>query len=209
MPIALATPTGSAPSGYNLITWAASPTNDNVTRYDIYRAPGLGATFASSSLIGSSTGTSYTDSTAAPGAAYTYFIKPINAIGGAAPSAGANLTTNTSSGGEFRLYGSIPDMPGASEELFDIELVGGEVFDAGFPLNVGGCLVAPTGAVSFVVKKNSTAVGSMNIAAGATGATWALASQFVGASGDRLKFYGPATQDPTLSGVSYTFRGRK
>lgn len=93
------TPTGlsATPSaGYNSLSWTANPASDNVTRYDIYRANGTGASFGSASLIGSSTGTTYTDSTATVGSGYTYFIKAVNAIGSSSPSAGANCTTSSS-----------------------------------------------------------------------------------------------------------------
>ena len=209
VPSTPATPTISAPAGYNFLTWAANPTSDNVIRYDVYRATGLSQPFGSSSLIGSTSGTSYTDSTAAAAQGYTYFIKAVNVVGASAASAGANITTATGSSNVLRFYGSIDGKPDPGEELFDIEMLGGEVFDAGFPANLGGCDVAPTGAVTFPIKQAGSTVGSMNIAAGATVATWTLASGLSFTAGQRFSFYAPTTQDPTLSGPRYTFAGRR
>lgn len=201
-------PTASGPSGYNLITWTANPAADNAIRYEIWRATGASQPFGSATLIGSSTGTSYTDSTAAAGQAYTYFVRAVNAIGPSVASAGSNVTSAPTTN-VFRLYGSIDGKPDAGEELFDIELLGGETFAAGFAENLGGCDIAPTASVTFAVKRNGTTIGTMAIAAGATAATWTLASGFTGTAGDRLSFYGPASQDPTLSGPRYTFSGRR
>lgn len=97
VPTTPATPTVTAPTGYNFLTWTANPTSDNVLRYEIWRAPGLGASFGSATKIGSTSGTSYSDSTAALGTAYTYFIVAVNAVGSSTASAGGSITSSSTS----------------------------------------------------------------------------------------------------------------
>jgi hypothetical protein len=84
-----ATPSGNG----NVLGWTANPASDNVTGYLIFRANGSGASFGSASQIGASGSTAYTDATAAPGAAYTYFIEAKNAVGPSTNSAGVSVTT--------------------------------------------------------------------------------------------------------------------
>lgn len=112
-------------------------------------------------------------------------------------------------GGMFRLYGSLDGKPDAGMELFDIEMLGDEHFLATLPENLGSCDVAPTSSVQFSIKVNGAQVGYMQIAGGATVATWSFASDYNSSPGDRLAFYAPTTQDPTLSGPRWTFGGTR
>lgn len=110
---------------------------------------------------------------------------------------------------DLRFYGSLEGKPTAGQELFNIEMLGDEVFDENLPENNGGCTVAPTGAIACAIRKNGVGVGSMNIAAGATVATWTLSADLTFTDGDNFAFVAPATQDATLSGLFYTFKGRR
>lgn len=89
----------TAGSSHALITWTPNSTNDNVASYSIYRAPGLGASFSSSIKVGSSTTSTYTDSSASPNTAYTYFVVAANAVGSGTPPTGSSITTSTSGSG--------------------------------------------------------------------------------------------------------------
>lgn len=93
VPAATGTPSASAVVGYNLITWPLNVTQDNIKNYQVWRANGLGAVFGSAAQIGTTTGNSYTDTTAAAGTAYTYFIVATNAVGSATASAGVSITS--------------------------------------------------------------------------------------------------------------------
>ncbi len=202
---------GSAGGTFAKLTWNQNSINDNVTGYQVWRATGASQPFGSSVLIGTTTSAAseYTDSAVAGGQAYTYFLVAVNDIGVSSNTSGINLTPSISTSGILRLYGSLDGLPDAGMELFDIEMKGDEAFASGFPGNLGGCDVAPTSAAVFLVKKNGTNVGSMNIAIGATAATWTLASGLTFASGDRFSFYAPVVQDATLSGPRWTFSGTR
>lgn len=108
-----------------------------------------------------------------------------------------------------RFYGSFAGKPTANQELFAVEMKGDEVFPAGLTSNLGKCEVAPTGSVTLNIKVNGSTVGSMNIAAGATVATWTMASQYTAAAGDIFAFYAPTSVDVTLFGLRYTFVGSR
>lgn len=85
---------GSSGAGFNRVTWAPAGPNDGVTSYDIYRATGSGAAFGSATKIASAAAgtSSYSDNTATPGTAYTYFVVPVNTVGQGTNSGGQNLT---------------------------------------------------------------------------------------------------------------------
>lgn len=206
-----ATPTGlsgSAGSGFSKLVWNANSVNDNVTQYGIWRVVGPAGSFGSATKIGTAPGTTYTDTSGTYGQVYTYFVVAENAIGTSGASSGVDLTA-TAAAGIVRFYGSIDGRPDANEELFDIEMAGDESFSSGFPSNLGSCDVAPTGSVTFPILKNGVSVGTMNIAAAATTATWTLASGLTFVAGDRFSMRAPLVQDATLSGPRYTFIGRR
>jgi hypothetical protein len=130
----------SASTGYNLVTWTVNPTQDNIKNYSVYRAPGLGASFGSASLLGSTTGNTYTDNTAAASTAYTYFIVANNLIGSSVNSTGSSISSSPpSTSGVIRLYGELDGKPTASQILFDIEMIGDESFLAAFSGSLGSC----------------------------------------------------------------------
>jgi hypothetical protein len=335
VPTTPAAPSVSASGSYNFVTWTPLSAAQNVIRYDIYRAPGLGASFGSASKINSAVGSQFIDTSVAASTAYTYFIVAVNAVGSSTASAGTSITSGTGvstvwgaitgtlsaqtdlqnalnaklsilddsanwsagalrasipqfslgdnatqgtvtlvrgfsfggndysgqvsfdlagfvggawigqvtgggriqmfrygtvTGWEFdvtpyvganpiwhegnnpkiiRLYGGIPDKPDLAEELFDIEMTGDEGFLAAMAGSLGSCDIAPTGAVSLPLLKNGTPVGSMDIAAAATTATFTLASALSFASGDRFSMQAPSPKDATLSGIRYTLVGQR
>jgi hypothetical protein len=204
------TPTGLAVTsgiGQNILTWPANPATDNITTYGIYAAAGLGAGFGSATLIGTSASTNFINTGLAPASAWTYFIVANNVVGASSPSAGVNGTTSSTSPNLLRLSGNLAGAPTAGQTLFEVEMVGGE----GLPINltgsIGGCDVAPTGPVVLPLTKNGSSIGSMNIAAGATAATFTFPAGVSFASTDILKF--AAVVDATLSGLYYTFIGTR
>lgn len=89
---------GSAGGGYTRITWSAPSSNEEVVRYDIYRATGSAQPFGSASKIDSvgPQNTSYVDSTGTANQAYTYFVVAVNSVGDSVAPAGVSLTPSNS-----------------------------------------------------------------------------------------------------------------
>jgi hypothetical protein len=88
-----ATPTGltaTPGAGVVKLAWTANAVNDNVTRYDVFRATGPGGLFGAAVKIGSSSGTTYSDTSGATGTTYTYFVEAVNVIGPSGASAGVD-----------------------------------------------------------------------------------------------------------------------
>jgi fibronectin type 3 domain-containing protein len=70
------------------LSWSGATAAVGINHYNVYR---------NGSLIGNTTGTTYTDSTAAPGTAYGYTIKAVDNHGAlSSASSAANVTTATS-----------------------------------------------------------------------------------------------------------------
>jgi hypothetical protein len=63
---------------------------------------------------------------------------------------------------------------------------------------------AATGAIAFTLKKNGSSIGTINIGAGATVATFTFASAVTFAPGDILTVIAPSPQDGTASDFSAT-----
>lgn len=101
VPIIPTTPSVTTSGGHNTVTWTTNPVNDNVTQYGVYRANGLGASFGAATLIGTTTGTTYTDSTAVSADDYTYFVVANNKIGASTHSTGDDITTSGAAGGTW------------------------------------------------------------------------------------------------------------
>jgi hypothetical protein len=89
------TPTGftvDAGPGRVQLEWNQSDPNDNVTTREIWRAPGLGASFGSATKIANVAvdTLNYMDT---PGTGdFTYFLVPINSVGAGTNTAGGNAT---------------------------------------------------------------------------------------------------------------------
>jgi hypothetical protein len=197
---------GSAGTTFSKLTWSINPMNDNVTGYQVWRATGSSQPFGSASQIATATGTEYVDAAVAGGQAYTYFLVAVNAIGSSANTSGVNLTPTASTSGAYRLQGGISRRPLASEEMFDIEMVGDESFPAAFAGSLASADVASTGTAVFNIQKNGSNVGTLTFTASATG-VFAMASGLSFSSTDRFRLVAPSTQDATLSGVVYTLKG--
>lgn len=203
-------PTGLANAGVGKFTWNANVSTDNVKTYTLYRANGTGALFSTATAIASGIANQvYTDATQVAGQAYTYFLTATNVVGESLPSSGLNVAASASVSSVVRLYGSLDRKPDAGEELFDIEMIGDEHFKAGLASNLGSCDVAATSTAVFIIKVNGSNVGTATVATSGTTMTWAMSADYNAASGDRLSFYAPSTQDATLSGPRYTFVGSR
>ena len=74
------------------------------------------------------------------------------------------------------------------------------VLKAGLSGARAGCVVAPTGSIAVAIKKNGSSVGTINIAAGATTATFTFAGDVSFTTSDTLTVTAPASADVTLAG---------
>lgn len=75
---------------------------------------------------------------------------------------------------------------------------------AGLTDSEGGSGVAPTGAVSYPIKKNGSQVGTMDFGAGSNSATFTMATETSFAIGDLLTVEAPATADATHDEIAFT-----
>lgn len=92
-----ATPTGLTATAGNAqvaLAWNANPTNDNVQSYEVWRASGTGALFASASKIATVAGLAYSDTSLPASTGYTYFLKAVNKVGPSSATAGVSATTS-------------------------------------------------------------------------------------------------------------------
>ena len=65
-------------------------------------------------------------------------------------------------------------------------------------------LVAPTGAVSYSIKKNGSSVGTIDFASATNDATFTFSSEETFAIGDILTIQAPATADSTHDEIAFT-----
>jgi hypothetical protein len=81
------------------LAWHANPTQDNVTSYTLFRAPGPGGSFGAALPIWTGLALNDIDAGLASSTDYTYYLEARNAIGASGPSAGADATTGAATGG--------------------------------------------------------------------------------------------------------------
>lgn len=80
---------------------------------------------------------------------------------------------------------------------------------SGLTGSVGGCGVAPTGAVTISIKQNGTSIGTINFAASQTVATFTFTTAVTLSPGDILSFVFQGTTDATFSGVWWNLVGTR
>lgn len=80
-------------------------------------------------------------------------------------------------------------------------------FPAGLAGSQGTADTAPTKAAIFAIQKNGANVGSMMFAPSATTATFAMPAATTFNAGDVMTLIAPATPDPTLANLAWTFMG--
>jgi hypothetical protein len=103
--------------------------------------------------------------------------------------------------------GSWAGSPGASQVIERFIFAAPATFPAGLTGSYGTAGTAATAAASFNVDKNGSAVGTMHFAAGATSATFTMATATGFAGGDVLTIIAPAAPDATLANLAWTLTG--
>ena len=103
--------------------------------------------------------------------------------------------------------GSFAGTPGASQVIERFIFATPATFPAGLAGSFGTAGTAATAAASFAIAKNGAAVGTMDFAAGATSATFTMATATSVAGGDVLTIIAPAAPDATLANLAWSLTG--
>lgn len=158
------------------LTWSPNAASDNVTSFDVYRAPGTGASFGSASFLAPVTGQAFNDTSAAA-ASYTYFIVAKNTIGSSDPSAGANAVASLS--GALWGFGFERDLSAGTLGAAFVDFVSKVpwTMPIGLPLAaIWTNGTGPTAQTDFDLVANGVSVGTARFAAAATEATFIKAA---------------------------------
>jgi hypothetical protein len=130
----------------------------------------------------------------------TQVMANFNSILGCVNTAPAG-STGSGSVFNFTLMGA----PAASQVLSFGVFTVPATYAAGLPEVIAAAGTAPTSAVSLSIKKNGTAIGSINWAAGAKSATVTFSSSVSFSVGDMLSIVAPATVDATFANITVMY----
>lgn len=208
---------GSAGATFATITWNTNPTNDNVIRYDVYRATGSGQPFGSAARIATTTGTQFTDTSGTGGQAYTYFIVAVNAVGSSTATAGINLTPTASAQPYgFSFQKSIAGISTSAAAIFfdspvAYTLPSGLADCQGTITNDGStAAVAPTAQTDFDIQSPpGTSIGTMRFAASALTATFIKASPSSIPVGQMLQIVAPSNLNGMVGTLAGSIKGTR
>ncbi len=207
---------GSPGAGFNYLTWTANSTNDNVAEYQVWRAPGLGASFGSAAKIGTAVGTEYTDSAIAPTTAYTYFLLAGNSVGLSTNTSGLDITSSSGAPSLFGFAFSQGD-PVISKPIAQ--------FDTPVPWSMPVSLTdsqgtigdsqtatasAPSANTDFDIQSPpGVSVGTMRFAASSLTATFIMASQVDVPLGESTIIMAPANLNGITGKIYGSIKGTK
>lgn len=109
----------------------------------------------------------------------------------------------------FDLTAFYPGVPSASAIVTRVPVARAVTFPSGLTGSIAKSRVAATAQKIFDVQKNGVSVGSITFAAGATTATFTVASAITLAAGDLLSIIAPSTADTTLADVGIVLAGTR
>lgn len=192
-----ATPTGLAvASGVQsaVVSWLANAAADNVLSYNVYRAPGTGASFGSASIVQNISALGWDDNTLAANTGSTYFLTAVNAAGESGHTSGVSVTTATTVVNQFGFgfdrdvsFGTLGQSLVEFTVNFPWTLIAGM---ATSEVKITG--TGPTTSTSFPIYVNGVNVGSIDFATSATTATFTKASNTNVAAGQTTQVYLPS-----------------
>jgi hypothetical protein len=107
----------------------------------------------------------------------------------------------------YDIGGSFVGKPSAGSIILRFPMPRPVRFLAGLSPSKGVAATAPTGAVSFLLRKNGAQFASMDFAAAATTATFTCTSNTDFAVGDVLTLVAPSTPDDTLADIGFALAG--
>lgn len=188
----------------NVVTWDAAPVSDNVSEYQVFRAPSLAQPFSAATQVATVSALTYTDTNLAAGTGYTYFVLPVNVIGPAtAPGSGADTTTSTTTPTQAGITfsaASIGTKPLATV-VARYPITFTQTMPATLPHSRGKVSVGPTAQTDFDLQVDGVSVGTVRFAIGATTPTFIKAADTVLVESDYLDLVTPAN----LNGMSGAF----
>ena len=120
---------------------------------------------------------------------------------------GYTLTGNGAVSGPAYVPGAWSGSPAASQVVERYIFATPVTFPVGLGGSYGTAAIAATAPASFAIKQNGSAVGTMDFAAGATGASFTMATQTIFIAGDVLTIVAPAVPDATLANLAWTLSG--
>jgi len=109
----------------------------------------------------------------------------------------------------YDVGGSYSGVPTASFVLIRYPFPRSVIFPSGLTNSRGVAGIAATAQSDFDLRKNAASVGTMRFAAGATTATFLMASQTTFAPGDVLTVVAPGTPDATLANIGFSLAGTR
>lgn len=109
----------------------------------------------------------------------------------------------------FDLATYLPGKPASLATMSLVTIARTVIFPAGLTNSYGKAIAATTLQKDFDIQKNGSSVGTMRFAAGASTATFIMATNTSFAAGDILKVVAPAVADATLSDVYFTLAGTR
>jgi len=107
----------------------------------------------------------------------------------------------------YDIGGSFVGKPSAGSIILRFPMPRAVRFVPGLSPSKGVAATAPTGAVSFLLRKNGAQFATMDFAAAATTATFTCASNTDFAVGDVLTLVAPSTPDDTLADIGFALAG--
>jgi len=138
--------------------------------------------------------------------AFNTFGQALQSLAGLTPTSYA-LTGDGAVQGPAYVSGSWAGSPGASQVIERYIFATPVTFAAGLAGSYGTAGTAATALANFPIQKNGSTVGTMALAAGATSASFTMASATSFAGGDVLTIIAPASPDTTLANLAWTLTG--
>jgi hypothetical protein len=213
LPAAPAQPTSGATgpgTGAVIISPIPNAVIDNVTGYDVYRAP-TGAGFSSATIVATDVTGTFTDSSATPGETYDYYTVANNEIGASEPSPPETVTVPmTNSTTPFGVTFSCADISTKTPSTILARFPAGVAWEipANMPNSQGDVATAPTATTTFTLEMDGSPIATITWASGSTTATFANVATAI-PEGDYLDLVSPSAFNGMAGAFGLTIMGTR